>query len=334
MPQPADWTVTSDGSFGGLRKAGKEREGMAMHLKSTSVLGLAGLTFVLTAGVNMCNAAENDTYIDIKLYNGLQFKGILEKGTDEHIIIRTAYGERVFRKTDIISSRKTFTPEEKAAIDSLMSGKGNRGDMVVDRVREPEAARMEIVRVRDDAPAGRLVGRNFGEGLSVSVSPYERMSRQLDKRVTLEFSDTPLSECVDFLNSLTGLNMILSPKVREAKAVVTLRVSDMSAASVIKWITRLTETHAEVKDQALWITDKPSKEAENEEKNEILLLAASMGATVDLPPDGVDLTDADRTRIALQLWEKEQPKITHFPGPNLSIGTGTEPLTNPFAAPE
>ena len=271
-----------------------------------------------------CMSAEED-YIHIRLYSGLEYKGLLQKDDGEKVSIKTPYGERSFRKTDIVSTSRNFSKQEKDALKSALA-------TVADPARPSTpvvANAVDAFRVKDDTrPAS---GRGFGEGMGSNLTPYERMSRGLDKKVSLEFVDTPLEEAMSFLASLTNLNIIVSPKVRESKPVVTLRMQNMDAGTTIKWITRLTETHAELKDQAIWITDKPSKEADDEERAEIMMLAGSLKAEVDLPPEGVPLTDADRTKIALQLWQKEQPKITHFPGPDISIGAAERGFENPFA---
>src|SRR5262249_43363638 len=121
--------------------------------------------------------------------------------------------------------------------------------------REPRAD-------RNDRPA-----RNDGGGFSMpsGMTSYERMSRAPGKQLTIDLVDTPLTDAIDLVNAITHLNIIVNPKVRDSKLTINLKVTDMDAGTVIKWMTRLSETHAEIKDQAIWITDKPSKEAEDEE---------------------------------------------------------------------
>ncbi|HYF52380.1 MAG TPA: hypothetical protein VEJ63_23435 [Planctomycetota bacterium] len=311
-----------------------------MHVKKSlvSLVALCGALFLWTPRANAAEDAEK--YIYIKLYSGLEFKGELKESTEDNLVVQTPYGSRTLRRSDIISTRMQLTPEERKELRGLLAYTKKSQD--AGAAEAAAAARMGDP-TNDPAPRARFVDRSeprgraeangFGAAMPVHMTAYERMARALDKKVTLEFLDTPLVEAVDFINALTRINIIVSPKVRENKPVVSLKVTDMDAGTVIKWMTKLTETYAEVKDQAIWITDKPSKEVEDEEKADIMTLAASLGATVDLPPEGVPLTDADRTRIALQLWEKEQPKVTDFPGPDLSIGADAERAANPFAQP-
>ena len=152
----------------------------------------------------------------------------------------------------------------------------------------------------------------------------ERMWRQMNKKVSFELIDCKLSEACDLLTSLTGLNIILSPAVRQNNPTLSLKVQDMDAGTALKWFTKLTETYAEVENQAIYITDKPPKKMAEEERADIMTLAAAHGIVAELPPEGQPLTDQDRVKIALQIMEKETPKIQDFPGPNITLGAGGE----------
>ena len=168
--------------------------------------------------------------------------------------------------------------------------------------------------------------------LALDYSWEERALRQLDKKVSVELVDTKLSDACSFVATFTGLNIVVNPKVLKDNPTVNLRVKDMDAGTFIKWLTQLTSTFAEVADQAIYITDKPSEQAAEGEKNELTLLAASVHAEIELPPKGIDLSDAERVKIALKLIEKMEIKPTDFPGPDFSIGTGKQAAPNPFGA--
>ena len=291
---------------------------------------LAGLVLVAS-----CNAAESpDAYISVKLYSGLEYKGVLQKDEDGALVVRTSLGEYRLRKTDIISTRKYLTEEETREIKSGLAARERAGSRRAEEVAGGGEAPVRADSLPAAEPEHVIQRETLGHSFGNRLEPYERMDRQLNKRLAFEFIDTPLVEAIQFVGELTGVNFIIDPKVRAAKPVLSLNVRDMDAATVIKWITRLTETYAEVKDQAIYITDKPSQAAEDEERQHIMDLAAALHATVDLPPAGQPLTDADLTKIALQLWEKEEPKIVDFPGPEIGIGmtgsSGSSP--NPFGA--
>jgi hypothetical protein len=308
------------------------------------VLCGAALLSLAFAAPHAKAADDGDKLIIIKTYSGLEFKGELKYSSDENLVIATPYGERTFRRTDVISTRMQLTPEERDNLKSLMAyakkpanaegGAKAPNTELADLQRAMQLAKdaqLERANRGESRSDARADARSFGEFMPAGTTTEERMSRSLDKKITMELVDTPLTEAIDLINQITHMNIIVNPKVRDSKMTVNLKVNDMDAGTVLKWLTKLTETYAEVKDQAIWITDRPSKDAQNEEKNDIALLAASMHAQVDLPPDGVELTDTDRTKIALQLWEAEQPKVHDFPGPDMSIGVGPSAAANPFA---
>ena len=161
--------------------------------------------------------------------------------------------------------------------------------------------------------------------LSCSVraeSWEERMGRQVNKKVAFELADCKLSEACDLLVSLTGLNIILSTEVRKKDPTLNLRVQDMDAGTALKWFTQLTDTYADVVDQAIYITDKPpDAEIAEEEKQAFLMAGAAHGIVVELPPTGMPLRNDEKVKIALQILEREEMKIQDFPGPDIGIGT-------------
>jgi hypothetical protein len=175
----------------------------------------------------------------------------------------------------------------------------------------------------------------FATTLAAQNSWEEKAYHALNKKVSAEFVDTKLSAAVDFVAKLTNLTIIIDPKVLQSEPTVNLKVTDMDAGNVIKWLTTLTSTFADVKDQAIFISDKLSEETVEGEKNDLAILGAVRKVDLELPPKGVPLTDADRVKIALKLIEAENYKPTDFPGPEIGIGLkDPAPITNPFGAPK
>ncbi len=170
-------------------------------------------------------------------------------------------------------------------------------------------------------------------GTARAQSWEERAWVQLNKKMSVELVDSKLSDACAFVQQLTGLTIIIDPKVRKDDPLVNLRVNDMDAGTFIKWLTKLTNTYADLKDQAIFISDKPSEESVEAEKTDLSILAASMKAEIELPPPGVALTDADRVKIALKLIEKSDYKPTDFPGPEFGIGMDDKNKT-PFGTPK
>ena len=155
---------------------------------------------------------------------------------------------------------------------------------------------------------------------ALDESPTDHIRRQMLKHVTLEFADTPLVDACQLLSNIAGLNIIIANAVRTANPVVNLRVQDMDAGTCLNWLTKLTETHAEITDGAVFITDKPAQNDEDQERAGLMAMGAEKGLVIELPPQGQALTDQDRVKIALLLMEKEQMKIQDFPGPDVIGG--------------
>jgi len=84
------------------------------------------------------------------------------------------------------------------------------------------------------------------------------MRTKLQRKVSFEFVETPLSEAINFLQTLTKINMILDPKALEgrggANTPITLKVRDMTLELALKWILRLAELDYTLKGKAVFIS--------------------------------------------------------------------------------
>lgn len=147
-----------------------------------------------------------------------------------------------------------------------------------------------------------------GEGARRPEEPWKQeIRKKLSRHVSFEFVDTPLEEAIQFLNSLTKVNIILDPKIAAEganKTPITLRVQDMEMDLALKWILRLAELEYDLRNQAVFITKK-----------------ANLAANVELEIYDIrDLTTA----------------VTDFPGPRIDVGlasgTGGQGggVVNPF----
>jgi hypothetical protein len=160
----------------------------------------------------------------------------------------------------------------------------------------------------------------------------EKMYRQVNHKISVDLVDTPISDAIGLISSISGLNIVIAPTLRAANPTVTLKVTSMDAGTAIKWITELTNTHAELADHAIFITDKPTKKVAEQEKVDLMNFAAKRNVVIDVPPEGQALTDQDRVRIALLLMDAEKIKVQDFPGPTVGFDTQAGAAFN-FAAP-
>jgi hypothetical protein len=114
--------------------------------------------------------------------------------------------------------------------------------------------------------------------------------------MTLDLKDEELTHALALISDLTAVTIIVDPKIREKKPRVTLKVTDMEAATVIRWFTRLTQTHATLEDFAVYVTEKPPEAAQAEA-----------------------LSNRELVEKALEELCKETPHIQDFPGPDISL---------------
>lgn len=256
--------------------------------------------------------------VEVRLFNGLTYRGVIVREDDDALLVRTSMGEKRMARHEIVHFRRHFTAEERERILATLP----RESVVVGETvarRAPKALTMEIGRSYEEgdgaSPRGVAVlvtGRQLDWGAL--------MASGLNRHLSLEFVDTDLDEAINFVATVTRLNIIVSPNVRAKNLKVSLNVKDMDAGSVLRWIARLTDTYIEVINQALYVTDAPSQEEEEAERTEAMLLLTRVGADpAVLPPDGQKLTQEDRLRIALAIWEKENPTPTDFPAPELRL---------------
>lgn len=308
-------------------------------------LVVAGLGFPLVAF-----GADED--VTVLIHKEGVAHGIILKETDKEVLIRTFVGDKTFAKHEIIEIRKNLTATERAEI----LRKVNPGQDLADWKARNEALTAqggtekgdtpkvitppEVVRVarRPDAPQDPVGGSGSLQptpSFAGRQAPWqERMSAGLDRRVTFEFIDEPLVSAVEMISTLTGVNIIVQPKVRELNPKLTLNVKNMDAANALKWITKLTETHLSVQEQALYLTAEASKEHVDEERDELLMAVTRAGVDPSvLPAEGTEITESDRMKVALAIFEKETPKPTDFPGPLVGASSGdsaSHGAGNPF----
>ncbi|MCY3023412.1 MAG: hypothetical protein NTW87_30905 [Planctomycetota bacterium] len=149
------------------------------------------------------------------------------------------------------------------------------------------------------------IAQRSGEQVKTKTEePWKQdIRKKLARHVSFEFVDTPLEEAINFLNSLTKVNIILDPKVAAEganKTPITLRVQDMEMELALKWILKLAELEYDLRNQAVFITKK-----------------ANLAANVELQI--YDIRDLTTT-------------VADFPGPRIDLGTaGAQGVVDPFA---
>ncbi|MHC4201250.1 MAG: vWA domain-containing protein [Planctomycetota bacterium] len=83
------------------------------------------------------------------------------------------------------------------------------------------------------------------------------LRRKLDRKVTFEFADTPLSEALQFLQTLTKTPIDIDAKALKdgaGKAPITLKVTKMPLRTALKWVLRLADMDYAVRDDGVLVS--------------------------------------------------------------------------------
>ncbi|MHC4502298.1 MAG: hypothetical protein ACYTFI_03255 [Planctomycetota bacterium] len=120
----------------------------------------------------------------------------------------------------------------------------------------------------------------------------KEVRRKLDRKVSFEFAETPLTEAIAFLQTLTKVNMIIDPAAAEASGStpITLKVTNMTLGLALDWILKLADLDFALRDNAIFISSRENL------KGDVILRIY----------DVRDLTE----------------QIPDFPGPELQVEVG------------
>ncbi|MHC4248779.1 MAG: hypothetical protein ACYS9X_06585 [Planctomycetota bacterium] len=118
------------------------------------------------------------------------------------------------------------------------------------------------------------------------------IERKLERKVSFEFAETPLTEAVAFLQTLTKVNIIIDPAAAEQKGTtpITLKVTNMTLRLALDWILKLADLDYALRDYAIFVSERENL------KGDVTLRIY----------DVRDLTE----------------KVPNFPGPELMLEVG------------
>jgi type II secretory pathway component GspD/PulD (secretin) len=79
--------------------------------------------------------------------------------------------------------------------------------------------------------------------------------RKLEKKVNFEFVQAPLSEAINFLQSVSEVNMVLDPAAKAGgERQITLRMNQATLSLALEWILKLAGLDYELRDNAVFIS--------------------------------------------------------------------------------
>ncbi|HOX08266.1 MAG TPA: hypothetical protein PK280_17865 [Planctomycetota bacterium] len=102
----------------------------------------------------------------------------------------------------------------------------------------------------------QIVRRDESTGTS-EVEPdwMAQIRRKLEKKVNFEFVQAPLSEAINFLQSVSEVNMVLDPAAKAGgERQITLRMNQATLSLALEWILKLAGLDYELRDNAVFIS--------------------------------------------------------------------------------
>lgn len=82
----------------------------------------------------------------------------------------------------------------------------------------------------------------------------KKIEQVLKKKVSFHFVDMPLSEAIERLRNLSGLNFVLDPQTDAGDTPINLRIQNMTLRLALKWVLKLCDLDYTVRDGAIFIT--------------------------------------------------------------------------------
>jgi len=99
------------------------------------------------------------------------------------------------------------------------------------------------------------------------VGAQEKKPAGLDQKVSLDFTETPLKDALDFLVKEAGLNYIISDDALEDAPKITANMKDVAVRDVVEGIALSCGLDIEITDSGLVVLFWPREEEEEEEEN-------------------------------------------------------------------
>jgi len=84
------------------------------------------------------------------------------------------------------------------------------------------------------------------------------IERKLERKVSFEFAETPLTEAIAFLQTLTKANIIIDPAAAQDKGStpITLKVTNMTLRLALDWILKLADLDYALSDYAIFVSER------------------------------------------------------------------------------
>jgi hypothetical protein len=85
------------------------------------------------------------------------------------------------------------------------------------------------------------------------------------RTLSFDFVETPLQDVVSFIAALVDATIVLDPDL-DPDRPVTLRLTDVSAASALHWVARVVEAEVEMRQGAVFLRNTGQAQQKGEAK--------------------------------------------------------------------
>ncbi len=130
--------------------------------------------------------------------------------------------------------------------------------LLSEKIRTEMLPQMELLTYSHDWPEIDARRGAPVRGLADEDEEWRKnINAQLEQEVTLDFQDNDLVETINFLQRITGVNIVIDPEViAAAPPPVTLKVDAMKLRNVLDFIMRLTSLNYVLRDEAIFISNE------------------------------------------------------------------------------
>lgn len=190
----------------------------------------------------------------------------------------------------------------------------------IERANWAQIPQTEIVKFPNAEEWERIHNRSLQESTvgDEEQEPAENIeirNRLKNTKVTLDFSDTPLAQVVNFLQDVSGINMIVDPSVYEAgeeELNIDLQVQDLQLENALNLILTLKKLAMNIENGVLVIAS--TEKARGKKKLQLFDVRDLTGGINDFPGQTLSLQagDEESGNIGATATEEEgtQPTIT------------------------
>jgi len=149
-----------------------------------------------------------------------------------------------------------------------------------DKVREIEDIESEMInKVIEAARVSTepIVGTMTKEILPPQTEAVSDIHKKLGLPVNMDFQNVDVVYVLDYLATITGVNIVMSNAVTQGKRTVSVKIKDMPLEEALKYVLKSADLNYRIDKNVIWIADP--EEIENEQmETKVFMLKKGKGA--------------------------------------------------------